>query len=226
EHAEEAKRLLRESREEEHGEEIEQTVHVLAETITAAELVLSRLRNLDLAHGEALLGREHRQEPVLVAVDRDLLRDAPPHDANVAAEVVEGLPRDRAQQAVKSAPAKRLETGAAPRPAVRDDEIRVRGGVDQLRKVARVDLEIRGQRHQLRAVRVRESDHQRGRFPEAPAELDDLDRLTAGTKLREPTPVLALAVEHVDHLIRHTAAIEAATIIVMERLDVVDALAD
>src|SRR5690606_36656659 len=124
-HAEEAQRLLREERQEEHREEIEQAMHVLAQPITAAEVVLRRLRDLHFPHGEALLSGEHRQEPMLIAVDRELLRDTSSHDADAAAEVVERLPCDRAKQPVEGAPAQRLEATSAPRPAVRDNEIRI-----------------------------------------------------------------------------------------------------
>src|SRR5690606_8725798 len=139
-HPEEAQRLLREASEEKHGEQVEQAVHVLAKAISAAELVLRRLRDLDLPNGEPLLGGEHGQEPMLVAIDRDLLRYAPAHDTDAAAEIVERLARDRAQQRVKAVPAQRLEAAAAARPAMRNDEIGVGCSRDELRKLVRVHL--------------------------------------------------------------------------------------
>src|SRR5690606_40408937 len=120
-----------------------------------------------------------QQEPMLIAVDRDLLRDTSSHDADDAAEVVERLPCDRAKQPVEGAPAQRLEATSAPRPAVRDDEIRIGRGRKKLRELVRVDLKIRRQRHQLRPVSLDESDHQRRRFSETAAGPDDFSLLAA-----------------------------------------------
>ena len=92
-HPEEAQGLLRESHEEENGEDVEQSARVLARLVDALEAVLRRLPDVDLADSESLPVREHGEEAVLVAVELDLLQDAPVEGARAAAEIVESHAR-------------------------------------------------------------------------------------------------------------------------------------
>src|SRR5690606_16933108 len=127
---------------------------------------------------------------------------------------------------MEAASAEPLEAASAAGPTARDDEIRAGRGGDELRQLASVDLEVGRQRHEARAVGIREAHHQRGCFAEALAQPDDLERLARFAHRLELAASIPIAVEDVDHLITRAARIEPLSVLAMQRRKIVDALTD
>ena len=140
------KRFLREPHEEEHREDVEHPMRVFLGPVDAGVVILRRLPDVDFLDAESLAIGEHRQETVLVAVQRDFFQHLALHGARVAAEIAQPQPRDARYEAVKSAAAQLPEPPACARPAVRDRDVgSIADRVHQLADLGRVDLIIGGQ---------------------------------------------------------------------------------
>ncbi len=119
-HAEKAQGLLREAHQEEHREDIQHPVYIVAQRIAAVVTVARRLLKIDLDHAETQSVGQHRQEAVLISIERDLFQDAPLHRARATAQIVEPLARDRGNDPMEGVPAHPLESPSGARPATAD----------------------------------------------------------------------------------------------------------
>src|SRR5262245_2384598 len=103
-HAEEAQRPLRETHEEEHAEDVESATNVIARRGVAVEAVARRLPHVDFDHTKALTIRQHGQEAMLIAVQRDLFQHAPVECPRAAAKVAIVLAGYLPENAVENLP--------------------------------------------------------------------------------------------------------------------------
>src|ERR1700676_1179703 len=101
-HAEKAQRLFGEAHQEEHREDVENTVCVFARTVAALKMVLGRLTKVDLTHSKALAIGQQGEKPVLIAIQSDLFEHAPTHHACAATEISQRHVRHPRCQRVKS----------------------------------------------------------------------------------------------------------------------------
>ena len=107
---------------------------------------LRRLPHVDLADAEALAVREHRQEAMLVAVQRDLLEHAASHGARAAAEVAIALPGDACDERRGTRCAAPVRAAAGARPAMADRHVGAARARARACRSRRLDLVIGRQR--------------------------------------------------------------------------------
>jgi len=91
------------------------------------------LQRLHLENPEAVLLGQDREEPVLVAVDIDLLRHLLPEQPNPAADVVKLEFRNGIQQDVKSPGLNPVEERVLPRPPACDYHVAAVQRLDESR---------------------------------------------------------------------------------------------
>ena len=124
-------------------------------------------------HAETLSIGEHGEEPVLVAVELDLLEHATMQGASAATEVVVLQARDPRQQAVEYGAPHPLERAARPGPAPTDRRGRLESSAgDELADLGRLDLVVGGQGDDDLPRGVLEACHERSGFAEGAGQAD------------------------------------------------------
>jgi hypothetical protein len=212
-HAEESQWLLREAHQEEHSEDIEYPVGVLAHRVTAVVTVEWRLRQVDLDDAEALPVREHREKPMLVAIKRDFLEHAPLHGTNAAAEVVETLATS-GNQTVKRITAHHLEAATDSWPTAPDSQIGLVERIDQFADLDALDLVIGRDRQNHTSGRTLKSCHERSSLTEALREADDNEILAAFQQpLQRRRDIRPWPIQHHDELVGRAKAVETSLVL-------------
>ena len=114
-HPEESEWLVGELREEHHAQDVEQAAQVDAGPEQPGLAALLEVAYGHFHHAEALTIRQHRQVPVHIAVDRQVLEHLAPEDAQGAVQVVEVGPDEAPHDPVEGIGLQAVEPGVDPR---------------------------------------------------------------------------------------------------------------
>ncbi len=161
---------------------------------------------------------------MLIAVQRDLFEHPAPHRTRTTAQIIEALPRDRADHPVESTATQPLESASDPRPTSADCKIARSEGLHQSRDVRALHLVVRRQGNDRRAGRTLEARHQRRRLAKAFRETEHRDVAASGLRAHQTLQVARNArfrtVQHDDPFIGNTQSIQSRPVVLHQRTHV------